>query len=71
MTRAFRAGTFFPTFAVFRDWNAYGINRAPENGAYVFFFFGDASKPPTAFFDADARRRVDSSRKRKESPFDR
>jgi hypothetical protein len=41
MTRAFRAGTFFPTFAfaVFRDWNAYGINRAPENGAYVSFLF--------------------------------
>jgi hypothetical protein len=62
MTRAFRAGTFFPTFAfaVFRDWNAYGINRAPENGAYVSFLFRRrVKKPPTAFFDA--RMRVDAS----------
>jgi hypothetical protein len=55
MTRAFRAGTFFPTFAfaVFRDWNAYGINRAPENGAYVSFLFRRrVKKTSDGFFDA-------------------
>jgi hypothetical protein len=61
MTRAFRAGTFFPTFAfaVFRDWNAYGINRAPENGAYVSFLFRRRVETSDGFFDA--RMRVDAS----------